>query len=217
MDTSPEQTSEPAQTAPIDPQTPLIIPVGADLTEQQRAFCIQMAKGATHTDAYERSYPNCKNRRTAENSGRKLARLPKIAEFVSALKSQTLDYTGIADDRIKQEIGRIAFSDIRQLFGPDGEILPIEQWPTGAAAAVSGYKEEVLAGGTRIKREVKLWDKPGMLKLLADIKALTNAKPDATQRATFTFNFGAPGAGKRGKAGGRTIEGTLVPPRKALT
>lgn len=187
------------------PTTAVAIPVGALLTENQRAYCIERHKGASYSEAYARAFPGDRSKKENDNRGRKLARLPKVVDFLTALKDKTLDFMDIQPSQIVRETGRIAFSNIQQLFDATGEILPIEKWPEDAARAVASYKEEVSANGLRLKREIKLWDKPGMLKLLADIKALTNAKPDATQRATFTFNFGAK-VMPRGKAGGRIIE-----------
>jgi len=136
-----------------------------------------------------------------------LARLPKIRDYCAAIREQRLDFSNVSDTQLKKEIARVGFSDLRKLFDSNGEILPPEQWPDDVAAAISSYKEEVSPNGQRLKREVKLWDKPGALKLMADMKGLTNAKPDATQRATFEFSFALPpGVRIRGKAGGRVIE-----------
>lgn len=137
-----------------------------------------------------------------------MARLPKIAAYCSSLKEQRLDLKDISDVSIRGEIAAICFSDITKLFGPNEEILPMDQWPAEMRGAVSGYKETVDARGERLTREIKLWDKPAMLKLAADIKAMTNAKPDATQRATFILNIGNGKGLPRGRAGGRTIEAT---------
>ncbi len=186
--------------------TPATVPPGSLLTELQRQFCIARFKGATETDAYIVACPTVKNRKEARNRGRKLARLPKVQEFMRALRDQTLDYSDVSTTQVQGEITRVAFSDIRQLFDAAGEILPVEKWPAAVAAAVSSYEEEVSANGLRLKRKIKMWDKPGALKLLADIKGMTNAKPDATQRATFTFNFGSAKGAPRGRMGGRVID-----------
>ena len=199
---------ESATHAQNQPSTPENVPVGALLTEKQRIFCIERHKGASFSEAYMRAFPGERSKKENDNRGRKLARLPKIGEFQTALREKVLDFMDIQPSQVSREIGRIAFSDIRKLFDPQtGEILPIDQWPDDAAAAVAGYEEEVSAGGTRLKRKIKLWDKPGSLKLLADIKAMTNAKPDATQRANFVLNLALPpGTRIRGRAGGRTID-----------
>jgi len=215
LDTKHEQAEKKADTSQSAPNA-LPAVVGARLTEKQREFAVNLVKGLSESDAYQAAFPDCRSPREAKNRGRKLARVPKVAEFCAAIRDKTLDLSDISVRQLNREIARIGFSDLRKLFDSNGEILPPEQWPDDVAAAVSSYKEEVSPNGQRLKREVKMWDKPGALRLIADLKGLTNAKPDATQRATFTFNFGLPpGARVRGKAGGRVID--HEPPKVAKT
>ncbi len=213
-----QETVEIATLAPSSTNTPLPVPHGALLTELQRQFSIARFKGATETDAYIVACPTVKNRKEARNRGRKLARLPKIQEFMLALRDQTLDYSDVSTKQIQREITSVASSDIRQIFDPSGEVLPLEKWPEGAARAVAAYEEEVSANGLRLKRKIKMWDKMAALKLLADVKGMTNAKPDTTQRAIFTFNFGTGKGASQGRMGGRVVEAespSLLPDHNA--
>ncbi len=206
MDAPKPETAENPTKTPNDAQDAIKVRYGVRLTELQRTYCIERHKGRSETDAYIAACPSTTTRKEAADRGRKLARLPKVQEFMRALRDQTLDYSDVSTTQVQGEITRVAFSDIRKLFGKDGEILPIEQWPGDAAHAVSSYEEEVSQNGLRLKRKIRLWDKPGALKLLADVKGMTNAKPDTTQRATFTFNFGTGKGVPRGKMGGRLVE-----------
>lgn len=203
MDIAPEQDEQQTQDAP-SAQLSL---QAAILSDGQRAFAVNMAKGLSESDAYQAAFPSCRSTREAKNRGRKMARLPKIQEFLTALKTRSLDMADATVGKIELEMARIAFSDIRQLFDAEGEILPVHQWPDDAAHAVAGYEEKVGPGGTVLTRKLKLWDKPGTLATLADMRGMTNPVKDATQRATFSFNFALPpGARIRGKAGGRVID-----------
>ena len=47
-------------------------------------------------------------------------------------------------DRSLEELGCVAFSDIRRLFTPQGKLLAIKDWPEDIARAVSGV--EVIRG-----------------------------------------------------------------------
>lgn len=67
-------------------------------------------------------------------------------------------------NRILLELVRIAYFDIRKLYGDDGELLPVSEWPDDAAAAVTslesleqkGPEGEVLGLIRKIKQESKL-------------------------------------------------------------
>jgi hypothetical protein len=74
----------------------------------------------------------------------------------------------IDPNRVLRETGRLAYSDIRELFGPDGNFLPIKQWPDDIARAVSSVevvKKNVTTGDGKQDDvlKVRLWDKPGKL------------------------------------------------------
>lgn len=66
--------------------------------------------------------------------------------------------------RILLELARIAFFDIRKLYGDDGQLLEVSEWPADAAAAVTnieslelkGAEGEVLGTTKKVKQESKL-------------------------------------------------------------
>jgi hypothetical protein len=62
-----------------------------------------------------------------------------------------------------------------------------------------------------LRRRIKLWDKPGALKLLTEIKGFVKPPATPAARASFTFNFGS--ARGRGRAAGRVIEATPAAPK----
>ncbi len=74
----------------------------------------------------------------------------------------------IDPDRVLREAGRLAYSDIRQLFDDKGNFLPIKQWPDDIARAVASVevvKKNVTTGDGKTDDvlKVRLWDKPGKL------------------------------------------------------
>ena len=67
-------------------------------------------------------------------------------------------------ERVLREVGRIAFSDIRELFDADGNVLPVKQWPDDFARAVASVevvKKNVTTGDGKVDDvlKVRLWDK----------------------------------------------------------
>lgn len=59
-------------------------------------------------------------------------------------------------NRILLEQARIAFFDIRKLYGDDGQLLPVSEWPADAAAAVTSIETmEVKGPGGEVYGEVR--------------------------------------------------------------
>lgn len=118
----------------------------------------------------------------AASQGTKLLREPEVARAVEmALQKREAQIERTAE-RVLEEVGNIAFSDLRKLFREDGSLLPPSEWPDSAALAVSSVKvnelfewqprddggrgkEKVQVGFTK---EVKLWDKLGALDKLGN-------------------------------------------------
>jgi phage terminase small subunit len=70
----------------------------------------------------------------------------------------------IDPDRALREAARVAYSDIRELFSPGGNLLPVAQWPDDIARAVAGVetvRRNVDATDNKTDEVVKsrLWDK----------------------------------------------------------
>ena len=87
----------------------------------------------------------------------------KAAQRVADMLAEAIDPT-----RVLREAGRLAYSDIRQLFDDQGNFLPIKQWPDDIARAVSSVevvKKNVTTGDGKIDDvlKVRLWDKTGRL------------------------------------------------------
>jgi len=77
----------------------------------------------------------------------------------------------IDPDRALREAARLAYSDIRTLFDASGNLLPLQHWPDGIAAAVSAVeivKKNLEAGDghTDTVHKLKLWDKSKSLEML---------------------------------------------------
>lgn len=115
----------------------------------------------------------------ARVTGYWLLQQPVVAEAVQKAQARRAETAGITAQRVLDELARIAFSDLRQLFHPEtGELLAISALDKDAAAAVSGVevtREKTTqlgdqAKGVRVDEalvKVKLWDKPKALELLA--------------------------------------------------
>ncbi len=93
-------------------------------------------------------------------------------EDLTRKKLATLERDG---DRVLNEFGAIGFSDVRKLFGPNGGLLPPNEWPDDIAPAISSVEVDELYEGSGKDREqigwtkkVKLWNKNDALTKLGE-------------------------------------------------
>jgi phage terminase small subunit len=110
--------------------------------------------------------------KTAEQQGSRLLRNVQVAEAVAKAMEQRRERTTITQDRVLEELAILAFSDVNH-YGVDanGVVTITPGAPKGAQRAISSIKHRITTAGAEgapiITREVeiKLWDKPGPLKL----------------------------------------------------
>lgn len=99
----------------------------------------------------------------------------------------------ISADRVMRELGRIAFSDVRQVFDQCGAIEDPRQLDDETAAAVAAVEVEKLFEGKGPDRKhigytqkLKLWDKNAALNALAKHFKLLG---DGSDESGSTYNF----------------------------
>ncbi|KVL90770.1 terminase small subunit [Burkholderia stagnalis] len=76
--------------------------------------------------------------RTAGQMGFELLKKPEIAEAIAEAMKAREKRTEITQDRVLQELARIAFFDIRRLYNEDGTMKRPDQLDDDAAAVLSG-------------------------------------------------------------------------------
>lgn len=77
----------------------------------------------------------------------------------------------IDPDRALREAAALSYSDVRQLFNAQGQLLPVKEWPDSIAAAVASVevvKKNLTTGDDKVDDVIKirLWDKPKPLEML---------------------------------------------------
>lgn len=107
---------------------------------------------------------------------------PDIQEAIQAAMQARSKRTNITADNVLSELMRIATADLSGAYDESGNLKPIHEIPEDTRRAMSGIKvfEEFDGfGQDRVKigevREVKFWDKPKALEILArHLKLLTD-------------------------------------------
>lgn len=143
------------------------------LTDKQKKFVEEYLIDLNATQSAIRAGYSPK---TANEQGARLLANVSIQEAISKAMAERSRRTGINQDRIVQELARIAFVKITDVVDPDGEIN------TNASdddlACIESYKIEDSdsVNGSSSKREVKLASKIKALELLGKHVGMWNDK-----------------------------------------
>lgn len=143
------------------------------LTDKQKKFVEEYLIDLNATQSAIRAGYSPK---TANEQGARLLANVSIQEAISKAMAERSRRTGINQDRIVQELARIAFVKITDVVDPDGEIN------TNASdddlACIESYKVENSdsVNGSSSKREVKLASKIKALELLGKHVGMWNDK-----------------------------------------
>lgn len=146
-----------------------------DLNPRQRAFVAEYLVDMNATQAYIRAGYSAA---TAGVAGHQLLNNPKIAAHIEAGKAQRLASVNLNAETVLSEIDALARSNISHyVITDDGQVELAEGAPRNAMAAIKELKRKARIdkdGGVTYEVELKLWDKPGALKLMgkhAGVKA----------------------------------------------
>jgi phage terminase small subunit len=142
---------------------------GVALTPKQQRFVQEYLVDLNATQAAIRSGYIA---RTANKVGPRLLVNVGIAAAIAAAQKARGERTGITADRVLTELARLAFSDGRRLYRPDGTLKAPHEWDDDTAAAVAGVETQEQLGREDgdapvvLTRKVRRWDKKGSLELL---------------------------------------------------
>jgi phage terminase small subunit len=126
--------------------------------------------------------------RSAEVQGYRLLCTPEVKEAVQKAMDKRSRRTEITQDMVLNEIALLAFGNIKRVFGPDGQLIPVEQLPDDVAATITEVTSRMVTSegeNVVIDRKYKLADKKASLELLGrHLKLFTDKiEVDVTDRA----------------------------------
>lgn len=145
-----------------------------DLTPKQRAFADEYLIDLNATQAATRAGYSEK---TACEQGSRLLSNVKVKSYIEKRIKDREMRTEITQDRVLQELARIAFFDIRKLYTEDGSLKNPADLDDDTAAALAGIDVVEMQGGAQVSAEegaqhvpmftkkTKAWDKKGALEL----------------------------------------------------
>jgi phage terminase small subunit len=115
---------------------------------------------------YKKVYPRS-SQRTAEVEASKFLRKPEIDNYLTICSERTAKRADVTQEEVLRELKCVAFFNIQDLYGQDGNLIPLHQLPHDVAAAIGVWDVSVYKtrGTSRIK--IKMLDKLKALNLLA--------------------------------------------------
>lgn len=139
---------------------------GPRLTARQERFVAEYLTDLNATQAAIRAGYSAK---TAKQAGARMLTFVAVADAIAAAKTKRLERVEITQDRVLEELAILAFSDVTHYVVDDaGYVRLADGAPAGANRAIASIKRHINvddAGNSVIDAEIKLWDKPGPLKL----------------------------------------------------
>lgn len=109
--------------------------------------------------------------KTARSIGSELLTFPDVEAAIQKAMIERSRRTELTQDRVLLEIARIAYSDPRELYNPDGSLKPIHELSDEAASALAGVEITEAFDGRELvgyTKKVKRWDKLRALDLLCE-------------------------------------------------
>lgn len=146
------------------------------LTPKQQRFSAEYLVDLNATQAARRAGYSPK---TSADIGRQLLRKAPVAERIQAAMAERSARTNVTQDRVLQEVARLAFLDIRKAFNLNGTLKPLHEMDDDTAAALAGLDAiELSEDGSPVGsiKKLKLADKKGALELLMRHMGMLNDK-----------------------------------------
>lgn len=138
----------------------------ADLTPKQARFVEEYLVDLNATQAALRSGYSPK---TSAKIGFENLQKPEIQNAISAAQVRRSRRTEITQDRVLQELAKLGFGDIRDIFAEDGSLKHPNSMDADAAARISSIEVVVRpvpgTQGQEVEHvaKIKAWDKLGAL------------------------------------------------------
>ena len=120
------------------------------MTDAQKRFCNEYLIDFNATRAYKVAYKRCKSELTARTNASKLLTNTNIQKYISEKQKEIEKRTEITQDKIIQELAKIALFNIKDIYNENGTLKKITELDDDTAKAISGVKILQKAGAMKI-------------------------------------------------------------------
>lgn len=175
------------------------------MTDAQKRFCDEYLIDLNATRAYKTAYSRCKKDETANVNGSKLLRNAKVQEYIAEKMKEREQRTEITQDMVVNELAKIAFFNIKEIYNANGTLKEITNINEKTAGAISSIKTLQKAGAMKINIktddnipiehiqeqtvEFKTNDKVKALELLGKHLGMFKEQLDISQDKPFEVNI----------------------------
>ncbi len=172
------------------------------VNEQENTFARHFALSGKLEDAWlQAGYPDRDNPAKNRQGATSLLSQARIDERVVAFRQQIDTRLDIREERVTQELARIALFDIADIVDDEGHMLPLNQIPPHARACIKKYT--IIETEFGIKTEVQFWDKIQGIDKIMKIKNMT-AQRDQIKAPRIVLELG------NGAATPRVVPGEVM-------
>lgn len=144
-------------------------------TGRALAFADLILAGSSQRDAYRGAGYKAKSDASADANASKLIRNAKVAAYLAEKRAALEAKTDITRERILRELGRVGFSDLRNVAQWDAKSLTLTDSSqlTDDAAATVETVEMVETKSGKLAPRIRLHNKSGALAMLARCFGMT--------------------------------------------
>jgi len=136
------------------------------LNEQRKRFCEEYVIDLNGKQAAIRAGYSAK---TAEVKASSLLSIVKVQDYIAELRAKQQLRTSITSDMVINELAKLAFSDIRDIYDDNGNLIAVNELPESVSATISSFKSRKERNGDDsfdIIDEYRRYDKIKALELL---------------------------------------------------
>ncbi len=134
------------------------------MTPKQQRFVDEYLIDLNATQAAIRAGYSAK---TAMEQGYQLLQIPSVLEAITAAKANRSQKTGIDAEWLLKRLAEEALADVNDLYGENGRIKPVKDWPLiWRQGLVAGLEVETIGEGAGYITKVKLSDRIKRLELI---------------------------------------------------
>lgn len=104
--------------------------------------------------------------KSAASQGSRLLKHVEVQQALNSRRTELLDQFQITTERTFREVARLAYSDPRRFYRPDGTLKHVSELDDDAAATVASMEVDELTAGDAVigmTKKIKQWDKNGAL------------------------------------------------------
>jgi phage terminase small subunit len=163
--------------------------MASNITRKRKRFIDEYLKDLNGTQAAIRAGYS---KNSANVQAAQLLALPSVKAYLAEKEAIINARLDISADRIKKELARVAFQDVRQFYDEAGNLIPIHMLNDDAAAALAGMEvDEIGLEGVKIgvNKKIKRFDKVKALELLGKSEGIFEKDNDQKKNETVVTPF----------------------------